>query len=152
MDTLIFTQTPDGVTIRDGTKRITYDIKEELKMLGAKWHPGHSAWIFRGVQEIPMVKGLVGPCEAALVRLENARKQENIAAKAHRAWLKTDEGRAATEINKRQRISAAVAAGCTWICCDKCDVIDWVRRFTDCAAHAVDGNSFRVNGNIRTGD
>ena len=39
-----------------------------------------------------------------------------------------------------------------WICCDKCEVIDWSRKYTMCQACAVDGNAFRVRGVVFTGD
>ena len=150
MNTLIYTKTNDGITVRDGKCNVTYHIKEELKMLGAKWHQG--AWTFRGFQEITMVKGLMGPCEAAYVRAMNAKEAERVAEKARRAWLNTPEGRAATAAEEKRRIAAAAAAGCSWICCAECTVMDWDRRHTSCDVHAEDGNTFRVNGMIRTGD
>ena len=150
MDTLIYTKTFDGITVRDGKCSVTFHIKAELKMLGAKWIQG--AWTFRGFQEIPMVKRLMGPCEAAYVRAMNAKEAERLAEKAQRAWLKTPEGRAATAAAEKKRVAALFATGCSWICCAECTIIDERRRHTACDIHAVDGNSFRVNGNLYTGD
>jgi hypothetical protein len=150
MDTLIYTKTNDGITVRDGVRSVTYHIKDQLKMLGAKWHQG--AWTFRGFQEIPMVQRLMGPCEAAYIRAMNAKEAEYQAEKARRAWLKTPEGRAATEVAKKEYVLSLFTAGCSWICCAECTIIDEKRRHTACDAHAEDGNSFRVNGRLRTGD
>ena len=154
MDTLVYTKTDEGITVRDGKYAVTYHIKEELKMLGAKWH--QNAWTFRGFQEIPMVKGLMGPCEATYILAINAKEAERLAErkakKARLAWLSTPEGRAAIEEAKKKRVAEHVVAGSSWVCCTECTIIDEQRRHTSCDVHAEDGNTFRVNGMIRTGD
>jgi hypothetical protein len=150
MDTLIFTKTSDGITVRDGKRNVTFHIKEELKKLGARWNQG--VWLFRGVQEISIVKDLMGPCEVALVGAENAKEAERLAEKAQREWLKTPEGRAAIEVAKKKRVTSLFKAGCSWICCAECTIMDEKRHHTSCDIHAEDGNTFRVNGNIYTGN
>jgi hypothetical protein len=39
-----------------------------------------------------------------------------------------------------------------WMCCRYCVIIDYRRRFTSCVACGQDGNTFRVNGGLFTGD
>jgi len=39
-----------------------------------------------------------------------------------------------------------------WLCCDKAEIIDFKRKHSACREHAHDGNTFRVGGNIYTGD
>jgi hypothetical protein len=80
------------------------------------------------------------------------KKEEDAVKKAVRLYAKSPEGKAVAAAEEKLRIKAAVAAGSTWICCENCEVIDWIKQHTYCQPCGVDGNSFRVRGNIRTGD
>jgi hypothetical protein len=139
---LSFTLVDSGVLI--GGK--TFNIKDRLKEVGGRWNPQKSIWSIPTASDTPELRQEL----EALARQK--KKEEDAAKKAERLYAKSPEGKAVAAAAEKQRIKAALAAGSTWICCEKCEVIDWIKQHTYCQACGVDGNSFRVRGNIRTGD
>ena len=130
----------------------TYDVKEQLKAKGGRWNAHANGWMFDGSTEVEELRScLEQDVEQAMLEKKRARKVELAERKMHREWLRTPEGMAYTAAEERKRVAAAVAAGSPWICCAECEVIDWHRQTSSCQVHAVDGNTFRVRGNIYTG-
>jgi hypothetical protein len=124
----------------------TYDLRDTLKTMGATWMPETRTWIFRGESDAGIIRNRIQAIlDTNAAAAKAARKAELAAAKAKKAWEALPE-------QKSARVAAARTGGCHWICCDECDVLDWGRQFTNCKAHAVYGNSFRVRGSIWTGD
>jgi hypothetical protein len=142
MPSLSFTVVDTGVLV--GGK--TFNVKDRLKEVGGRWNPQLSSWSVPAAADTPELRD-------ELETLATQKKAEEAAAnKAARLYAASAEGKAAAAAEEKRRIKAAVAAGSSWICCNDCQVIDWVRQHTSCQVCAVDGNSFRVRGNIRTGD
>jgi hypothetical protein len=153
MNALNFVSSEKGIVVTGKT----FDVKDILKAHGASWSPEAAAWVFRGKTDVEAVQAAVtAEIEAAAAAKKAARKVELAKAKAVREWLKTPEGKAHAVAEAKARVVAARAAGAHWICCDKCEVIDWARQHTACMACAHwDGqsyNSFRVRGMCYTGD
>jgi len=138
MPMLVFTHIGNEVFI--GGK--TFLIKDRLKEI-CYWNPRLSLWNLPGWNDFPERRQEL----EALARQKVA--EEKADRKAARLFAKSPEGKAAAAAEEKLRIKAAAGS---WICCENCEVIDWLRQHTSCQACAVDGNSFRVRGNIRTGD
>lgn len=148
MNTLIFTTTEGGILV----KGKTYDVKEQLKANGGRWNADANGWMFRHTTNVDELRSrLEKDVEQVILEKKRARKVALAERTIHREWLRTPEGMAHTAAEARTRVAAAVAAGSTWICCAECEVIDWQRQHSSCQVHAVDGNTFRVRGNIYTG-
>ena len=146
MPSLSFTVVDTGVLISGKT----FNVKDRLKELGGRWNPQASSWSIPVAADSPALRE---DLEAVATQVAKQKKAEETAAnKAARLYAASPEGKAAAAAEEKQRIKAAVAAGSTWICCENCEVVDWVRQHTNCRACAVDGNTFRVRGNIYTGD
>jgi len=128
---LNFTSSPTGLTV-SGT---TFAIKEDLKNLGGKWEPDTKSWLLS-----PALDTL-----ATRTSLQLKLKEQ----KAERLYAASPEG-------KRKQVLAALehkkGGHYHWICCEECEVIDWQRQHTACRVHSHDGNTFRVRGNIYTGN
>jgi hypothetical protein len=132
----------------------TFPIKDALKIIG-KWDPSTRSWVVPAyLDSEPLRKDL----ESKLKEAKKKEKDENAAKKAH---AMTPEGRAEAAEEERKRILACLeekkATGAYhWICCEKCNVIDWKRQFTSCMDCATwDGqswNTFCVRGRRYTGD
>lgn len=131
----------------------TYALKEHIKKAGGKWIAETKTWA------IPAECAANMPAfYAELKVVSDARRIQykiNVAAKKERVRL------ANTPEAKKQRVLDALAIKAKtgqyyWICCEQCEVIDWARAHTSCNACAVDcglyKNTFRVRGNIFTGD
>ena len=114
----------------------TFPVKEHLKKFGGVWNPSLHAWT------LPLY---LDP-ESTATSLNNILEAEVLKTKLLRAMAPTPE-------SKRADVAEALARGnCHWICCLECEVIDWKRQHTNCRVHSVDGNTFRVRGNIYTGN
>jgi len=124
----------------------TFNIKDRLKEVGGRWNPQKSIWSIPTASDTPELR------EELEALATQKKKEEDAAKKEARIYAKSPEGKVAAAAAEKQRIKAAVVAGSTWICCENCEVIDWIKQHTYCQACGVDGNSFRVRGNIRTGD
>jgi hypothetical protein len=124
----------------------TFNVKDRLKEVGGRWNPQLSQWSIPVAAHSPALRD-------ELEALATQKKAEEAAAnKAARIYAASPEGKAAAAADEKRRIKAAVAAGSSWICCNDCVVIDWVRKHTSCRACGHDGNTFFVNGILRTGD
>jgi hypothetical protein len=137
----------------------TYDVKDAIKALGGHWNPARRVWTLPLHLDTDETRARLG----ALSRNEQevldfataaafAAAEEMMAKQRAKAALKAAKLRAAEKL----RVQECVASGnYPWICCDKCEVIDWDNRHTSCLAHAHwDGQSwccFRVNGTLYTG-
>lgn len=148
MNTLTFTTTAEGILV----KGKTFDVKEELKANGGRWDARANGWMFRDCTDVEELRSrLEEVVEQVMLEKKRAHKVELAERKKHREWLRTPEGMAYTAAESRKRVAAAVAGGSPWICCAECEVIDWQRQTSSCQVHAVDGNTFRIRGNIYTG-
>jgi hypothetical protein len=142
MPSLYFSCTDDSVLISGKT----FNIKDRLKEVGGRWNPKTSLWSIPTIADTPEVR-------QELETLATQKKKDEAATKkAARLYAKSPEGKAAAAAEDKLRIKAAVAAGSTWICCENCEVIDWDRHHTSCATCGHDGNTFFVDGRLRTGD
>jgi hypothetical protein len=152
----------------------TYELKEAIKSCGGKWTPLTRSWV------VPAHRSLV-PLEAAIQKLKDQRIAEAEAkqtadeefkkaaeALAGRALAKAElkAKRAAAKLEKakaaeKERVKACLAEKAKsgayhWICCEKCEVVDWYKQHTYCWDCGVDKglyrDCFRVRGSIYTGD
>lgn len=145
----------------------TYDVKDTIKALGGHWNPARRVWtlplhldtdetrarlgaLSRNEQEV--LDFATAAAIAAATAAANAAVEEMMAKQRAKAALKAAKLRAAEKL----RIQDCVASGkYPWICCEKCEVIDWDNRHTSCLTHAHwDGQSwccFRINGTLYTG-
>ena len=138
MPSLSFTVVDAGVLVSGKT----FNVKDRLKQI-SRWNG--SSWSIPAAADSPALR-------EELETLATQKKAEEAAAnKAARLYAASPEGKAAAAADEKRRIKA-MAAGSTWICCEECEVVDWIRQHTNCRACAVDGNTFRVRGNIYTGD
>jgi hypothetical protein len=146
------------VTGADGAHTIngndTYELKDIIKSCGGKWQPNKKSWL------VPSGRDLT-PLETAIAALKAKRESDAKEKLAERAFALTEEGKAlakakAREIVKNCLSEKAKTGAYYWICCEKCEVIDWHRMHTYCwDCGSDDGqsrNCFRVRGSIYTGD
>ena len=140
----------------------TFHIKETLKNIKAIWNPELKSWsvpialdtsflrtsLEDRVKEIVLVNG--NPVLSAAEKKEAAAEKKRL-----REYAASSEGKKATllaVLAEKEKGNGAYH----WICCDQCEVIDWVRQHTSCNVHAEDcglyKNTFRVRGMIYTGD
>ena len=141
MPSLYFTSTDDGVMVSGKT----FIIKDRLKEI-AFWVPSLSLWKLPPWNDYPELRQELESLATQKADEEKATK------KTARLYAASAEGKAASAVAEKLRVKAAVAAGSTWICCENCEVIDWTRKHTSCSACGYDGNTFLVNGKLRTGD
>ena len=128
----------------------TYDVRNDLKKIGGVWNPKASLWSIPTTADTPELR-------QELEALATQKKAEQDAAKkAARLYAASSEGKAAAAAAEKELILKIVAekkAGkYHWICCENCEVIDWDRHHSSCATCGHDGNTFFVNGKLRTGD
>jgi len=127
----------------------TYDCKETLKIMGAKWSAKDNCWYFPGEPSIDNVRNALESilAEAAEMQRKISRLQ-NAERKARKLWEASPEG-------KKARVVEAFRTNRSkyhWICCEHCEVISWDRMTTYCMEHADGDNAFRLRGHIWTGD
>lgn len=137
----------------------TFYAKEAIKALGGKWDPSTSSWMLPVHIDSEMLrKDLQGKADT-MEKTEKANARER--KKAERAYAMSAEGIADAKEKQRQVILACLeqkkkTGAYHWICCEKCEVIDWGRQHTSCMACAEwsgqSWNTFRVRGSIFTGD
>jgi hypothetical protein len=142
----IFYSVKDNVVHVSGK---TYECKESLKILGAKWCQKEHAWVFPGESSVDTVRNAL---ESILAEAVEAQRKisslKNAERKAKKLWDASPEG-------KKARVVEALKTNRSkyhWICCEECEVISWERMTTYCLAHAVGDNAFRLRGHIWTGD
>jgi hypothetical protein len=147
---LVFSKTDKNIVITGKT----FYAKEAIKSAGGKWDANSQHWTISSAVKPEVLKGL----EEAAAAAKRKERDERAAATA---YMKSPEGRAAAKEEERQRMLACLeqkrkTGAYHWICCEKCEVIDWGRQHTSCMACAEwNGqawNAFRVRGSIFTGD
>ena len=142
----------------------TFDVKESIKGLGGKWNPFRRVWTLPLEADTDEVRAYLG----AFTRAEEETAEEAMkvaAAAAVAAVEAVFEAQHAKAAAKRERMRKSEkvrvrrsleSGGYPWICCENCEVIDWVKRHTSCRVHAHwDGQSwctFRINGSLYTGN
>ena len=129
----------------------TYSLKEHIKAAGGKWQAETKTWAIPATASIEAFYATLKSIS------DDRRAQRKIDAAAEKERIRL----ANTPEAQKQRVLEALAIKAKtgqyyWICCEHCVVIDWVRAHTSCDACAVDcglyKNTFRVRGNIYTGD
>ena len=136
----------------------TFALKEAIKRCGGRWEAASKTWIVPPPCDLAPLEEemrLLGETRKAEAKAERERR------KAERAFAATPEGKAAAKAAARQRVLACLAEKAKtgayhWICCEKCEVIDWQRQHTSCWDCGDDKglwrDCFRVRGRIYTGD
>jgi hypothetical protein len=140
----------------------TFPLKEALKALGARWDSSLSAWTLPVHLDSEHLRNDLNNKLKDVEVLERAeKKKEKEAAAAARAYALTPEGQAAAKVAAKARVLWALeqkkkTGSYHWICCEHCEVIDWTRQHTSCdpcgSGEGIYRNTFRVRGNIYTGD
>ena len=146
---LTFTQT-DKTLIISGR---TFYAKDKIKALGGKWSGG--TWSLPVSMDTEENRAaLIATAYETYNTEKLIEKNRRLAEEAARKYAQTPEGRAAAAARTKANIKKLIAENKKpyWICCEECEIIDEARRYTSCDVHAEDGNTFRVNGMIRTGD
>ena len=137
----------------------TFYAKEAIKAEGGRWDSSTSSWTLPVHLDSEMLRKDL--TEKAVTAEKETKKKEKDAKAQERAYARTPEGIAAAKEAQRLRVLDCLeqkkkTGAYYWICCEKCEVIDWQRMFTSCDACAVDcglyKNTFRVRGSIFTGD
>lgn len=152
---LIFSKTQASLVISGKT----FYAKEAIKAVGGKWDPSIYSWTLPVHIDSEMLrKDLLEKAGAT----EKAEKKEKKDAKAvARAYAISPEGIAEAKAAAKARILWALEqkkkdGSYHWICCEKCEVLDWARQHTSCQACAEWGgqswNTFCVRGRRYTGD
>ena len=135
-------------------------VKDRLKKVGARWNPAASVWTIKAdvatqdlLAELNALADAAIKAEKDVEKKAEQEKREKAAALA--AFRKTPEGKADLWA-KIQKMTGPERAAYSFICCDKCEVLDWARQHTWCEACGQDYGShkecFFVRGMLRTGD
>jgi hypothetical protein len=133
----------------------SFHIKDHLKSLGAKWNPDARSW------DLPIAMDNEEFREVLKERLRLMRKATKDEEEKKRIYDTSPEGIAAKKAANREIIKKCLeekkkTGAYHWICCEECEVIDWVRQHTSCDACADDNgffkNTFCVRGVRYTGD
>jgi hypothetical protein len=137
----------------------TFYAKEAIKALGGTWDGIGHVWMLPAHLDSEYLRVDIVVKATAKEKAEKKKQREEAAAR--RAYAASPEGKAEAEEAERQRILACLeekkkTGAYHWICCEKCEVIDWGRQHTSCMACASwsgqSWNTFRVRGSIYTGD
>lgn len=145
----------------------TFDVKEAIKSLGGKWNPLRRVWTLPLEADTDEVRVHLGAWtiseeEDAEDAMKAAAAAAVAAVEATMAAQRSTAAKAAAKRERarkaeKERVRRCVASGSyPWICCENCEVVDWVNRHTSCRVHAHwDGQSwctFRINGTLYTGN
>ncbi len=114
----------------------TFQIKETLKLHGAKWNPDLGAWAIPLTLDSPWLREELEGIATERIASEKA------GLKAQRDYAKSPAGIAATAASELQ-----YAHGRGWTCCEKAYVVNVGRGTVGCLEHG-----FFVKGILRTGD
>ena len=145
----------------------TFPVKEKIRGLGGRWDPVRGVWTLPLELDTDEARIHVG----ALTKAEEQRAVAQAAAvtqaavEARQAELRV---KAAKRAEKRYAIKIAkniemvkwcladTSGKYSWVCCEKCEIIDFRKGHTSCMAHAHwDGQSwcsFRIFGSLYTGN
>lgn len=165
---LFFTTTTTNLLVGNSFK-----IKDHLKdNLKARWDPDTRSWAIPIHLDCEHLRQELNAMDKQMRKAEREANKEQRERTAERererlAYLATPEGKEAARQQRiadnkarqeddKQRIARGEAPVYWWINCLECEVVDWHRKTTSCDACAEDTgpspNTFRVGGNIRTGD
>ena len=160
--------------IREETQLIvsgkTFDAKETIKALGGKWDPKRRVWTLPLAMDTEDTRVRLG-----IMSVEEKRQQEERlegirqAVRAHAEILEAERREKLSKKAEKERIKASAANRAlvqqcladttgkySWVCCDKCEIVDFRKGQTSCSAHAHwDGQSwcsFRIFGLVYTGN
>ena len=154
---LVFSKTDKNIEITGKT----FYAKEAIKAAGGKWDAEAQRWTISTTVDAEVLKGLEEAAKQGAEKEKEQKKKERQDAKNAAAYALTPEGQAVRKEQERQRILACLeqkkkTGAYHWICCDKCEVIDWARQHTSCMACAdwsgQSWNTFCVRGRRYTGD
>jgi hypothetical protein len=138
----------------------TFPVKENIRGLGGRWDPVRGVWTLPLDLDTDEARIHVG----ALTKAEEER-----AAAAAAGAMKEERQEKVAKKEEKRRANAAVKnleleKWCladtseiySWVCCEKCEIIDFRKGHTSCMAHAHwDGQSwcsFRIFGSLYTGN
>ena len=145
---LVFSKTEQNIVISGKT----FYAKEAIKSAGGKWDVASQHWTISSDVTSDMLKDLEDTAK-------DAKKKEKDDKAAALAYARSPEGIVAQNDEGRKKILACLedkTGAYHWICCEKCEVIDWGRQHTSCMACAQwsgqSWNSFCVRGRPYTGD
>jgi hypothetical protein len=142
----------------------SFDIKDHLKSLGAKWNPDARSWDLPIAMDTPEFREVLK--ETLKITRKAAKDLKEKEDRERRAFESTPEGKAAVREKRiaqnrawkkedEERIARGEAPLVWWINCDECEVIDWKIKMTSCDACADDHGFFketiRVKGGRYTG-
>jgi hypothetical protein len=136
----------------------TYDLKEVIKSCGGKWAPSTKSWVVPCGNDLAQLELAIADLTA---KRASENKEKRAKLKAERAFALTEEGRALAKEKALAQVKACLAEKAKtgayhWICCEKCEVIDWQRQHTSCWDCGSDNglwrDCFRVRGRLYTGD
>ena len=143
------------VTLQEGGYAVagtdTFELKGQIKAAGGKWSPTTKSWV------IPHAS--IDIMREVAESLSEARQTEKKVCKERKAQMKASDTAIAQKAKDAvlDALEKKKATGeYSWICCEKCIVIDWARQHTSCDACAKDNglykDTFRVRGLLYTGD
>jgi len=129
----------------------TFEAKEAIKELGGRWDAPRRIWTLPLEMDTEETRTRLGAIKPPLVLSEDERR----AAAAE----KEQKRRAAAAAKNRELVQSCLAdksGKYWWVCCDKCEIVDFKKGHTSCRAHAHwDGQSwcsFRIFGSLYTGN
>jgi len=143
----------------------SFDIKDHLKSLGAKWNPDARSWDLPIAMDSPEFRDTLK--EMLRITKKAAKEVKEKEDRERRAFEATPEGKAAIREQRiaqnkawkqedKERTARGEAPLVWWIHCDECEVINWKTKTTSCDACADDHgffkNTIRVKGMRYTGD
>ena len=145
---LVFSKTDKNIVISGKT----FYAKDAIKAVGGKWDATSQNWTISSDTTAEVLNGL----EDSAKEVKKKEKDDKAVALA---YTKSPEGIAAAKEGERKHMLACLedkTGAYHWICCEKCEVIDWGRQHTSCMACAQwsgqSWNSFCVRGRPYTGD
>jgi hypothetical protein len=145
----------------------TFPVKEKIRGLGGRWDPVRGVWTLPLDLDTDEARIHVG----ALTKADEARPATERMANTRAAAEAMKEERQAKVAKKEEKRRANAAAKnlelvkwCladtsgkySWVCCEKCEILDLKKGHISCRAHAHwDGQSwcsFRIFGSLYTGN
>jgi hypothetical protein len=144
----------------------TFGVKETIKTLGGQWDAARRVWTLPLEMDTDETRTRLGAltkqqeevAQAATAAWREAvlKAEKESRAKAAKKWEKRRAAEAAKNLELVQWCLADTSGKYTWVCCDKCEIVDFKNGHTSCKVHAHwDGQSwcsFRIFGTLYTGN
>ena len=133
----------------------SFDIKDHLKSLGAKWNPDARSWDLPIAMDTPDFREVLKESLRVMKKLIKDEKEKK------RIYDSSPEGINEKKLRQRELMKKYLeekkkTGAYHWICCEECEIVDWNRQHTNCMKCAewngLTWNSFRIRGMIYTGD